>query len=93
MKASHVPVMWNNPPIRPFRFNPKLDKEQQGQASFVEIKAVFVPEQDVFEFRELRSRPSQAPPRSLKAGKTQKAEALKAKTKRKKEKAQTAPKS
>jgi hypothetical protein len=90
MKASHVPVEWTNPPIRPFRFNPKLDKEQQGQASFVEIKAVFVPERDVFEFRQLRSRPSVAPPRSLKAGKTQKAEALKAKTKRQKEKAQTA---
>jgi hypothetical protein len=43
--------MWSNPPIRPFRFNPKLDKEQQGQASFVEITAVFVPERDVFEFR------------------------------------------
>jgi hypothetical protein len=82
--------MWSNPPIRPFRFNPKLDKEQQGQASFVEITAVFVPERDVFEFQQLRFIPSVAPPRSLKAGKTQKAEALKAKTKRKKEKAQTA---
>ncbi|HEY9831144.1 MAG TPA: hypothetical protein V6D26_11240 [Stenomitos sp.] len=92
MKASHVPVIWKDSPIRPFRFNPKLDKEQQGQASFVEIKAEFLPERDVFEFRELRSRPSMAPPRSLKAGKTQKAEALKAKTKRKREQQQTASK-
>jgi hypothetical protein len=93
MKASHVPVMWNNPPIRPFRFNPKLDALQQGQASFVEIKAEFLPDRDVFEFRELRSRPSPVSPKSLKAGKNQKAEALKAKNKRQKEQAQTAAKS
>jgi hypothetical protein len=91
MKASHVPVMWRNAPIRPFRFNPKLDKENQGQASFVEIKAAFLPDQDIFEFRELRSRPSQASPKSLKAGKKQKAEALKAKMQRQKEQATKLP--
>lgn len=92
MKASHIPVLWRDAPIRPFRFNPKLDKQQQGQAFFVEIKVEFLPSRDVFEFRQLRSRPSQAPPKSLKAGKNQKAEALKAKNKRLKDKAQTSPK-
>ena len=76
MKASHLPVLWRDAPVRPFRFNPKLDKEQQGQASFVEIKVRFLTDRDVFEFCELRSRPSQTPPKFLKAGKKDKAEAL-----------------
>ncbi len=83
MKASHIPLLWRNAPVRPFRFNPKLDKEQQGQASFIEIKATFLPDKDVFEFSELRSRPSNMPPRSLKAGKKDKAQALQAKNQRK----------
>lgn len=85
MKASHVPVMWKDAPIRPFRFNPRLDKEEQGQASFIEIKATFVPDEDIFQFKELRSKPKQESPKFLKAGKKQKADALKAKTQRKKE--------
>ena len=83
MKASHIPLQWKNAPVRPFRFNPKLDKEQQGNASFVEIKATFLPQQDVFEFSSLCSRPSQKPPRSLKAGKKDKTQALQAKNQRK----------
>ncbi len=86
MKASHVPLQWKNAPVRPFRFNPKLEKERQGNASFVEIKATFLPEQDVFEFSSLCSRPSQKPPRSLKAGKKDKTQALQAKNQRKQEK-------
>jgi hypothetical protein len=83
MKASHIPLQWKNAPVRPFRFNPKLEKEQQGNASFVEIKATFLPLQDVFEFSSLCSRPSQKPPRSLKAGKKDKTQALQAKNQRK----------
>ncbi|MBD1923720.1 hypothetical protein H6F77_22005 [Microcoleus sp. FACHB-831] len=85
MKASHIPLLWRNAPVKPFRFNPKLDKEQQGQASFIEIKAIFLPEKDVFEFSSLRSLPSNIPPRSLKAGKKEKAQALQAKNQRKQE--------
>ena len=85
MKASHIPLLWRNPPVKPFRFNPKLDKEQQGQASFVEIRATFLPDKDIFEFSSLRSRPSQNPPRSLKAGKKEKVQALQAKNQREKE--------
>ena len=85
MKASHIPLLWRNAPVRPFRFNPKLDKQQQGQASFVEIKATFLWDRDVFEFSELRSRPSNILPRFLKAGKKDKAQALQAKNQRKQE--------
>jgi hypothetical protein len=86
MKASHIPLIWKNAPVRPFRFNPKLNKQKQGNASFVEIKATFLPLQDVFEFSSLCSRPSPKPPRSLKAGKKDKTQALQAKNQRKQEK-------
>lgn len=76
MKASHIPLLWSNPPVRPFRFNPRLDKEQQGSSPFVQITARFLPERDVFEFVAMRSLPATNPPKFLKAGKKDKADAL-----------------
>jgi len=76
MKASHVPLIWRDAPVRPFRFNPKLDKEQQGHSSFVEVLAKFLPQRDVFGFSELLSEPMEKAPSFLKAGKKDKAEAL-----------------
>jgi len=76
MKASHIPVLWRDAPTRPFRFNPKLDKEQQGQASFVGIIAKFLPGRDVFGFSQLCLEPTLTPPQFLKAGKKDKAEVL-----------------
>jgi hypothetical protein len=72
MKASHVPLIWRDAPVRPFRFNPKLDKEHQGHAAFVQVKAIFVPDKDVFHFLALSSTPASNPPRFLKAGKKDK---------------------
>ena len=76
MKASHVPVLWRDAPTRPFRFNPKLDKEQQGKALFVGIIAKFLPDRDVFGFSQLCLEPSLTPPQFLKAGKKDKAQVL-----------------
>lgn len=81
MKASHIPVIWRDATVKPFRFNPKLDKEQQGQAKFVGIKAQFLPEKDVFSFSELSILPSM-PPRFLKAGKRDKAQVIKSQRER-----------
>jgi hypothetical protein len=79
MKASHIPVLWRDAPVPPFRFNPKLDKETQGKASFVQIKARFNSSRDNFEFVELLASPSDVPPNYLKAGKKDKLEAAKTK--------------
>ena len=79
MKASHIPLLWKDSPVRPFRFNPKLEKEQQGKTYFVELKARFLPERDVFGFVEQLSEPSEEPPKFFKASKKLKAEALKSK--------------
>lgn len=72
MKASHIPVNWRDAPVAPFRFNPKLDKETQGKASFVQIKARFNSARNSFEFVELLGTPQEEPPSYLKAGKKDK---------------------
>ena len=79
MKASHIPVVWRDAPVPPFRFNPKLDKETQGKASFVQIKARFNSERDNFEFVSLLGVPTDSPPNYLKAGKKDKISAAKTK--------------
>ena len=79
MKPSHIPLIWKDSPIRPFRFNPKLEKEQQGHSSFVEVLARFIPGRDVFGFVEMLSTPAEKCPRFLKARKEDKMEALKSK--------------
>lgn len=79
MKASHIPVVWRDAPVPPFRFNPKLDKEAQGKASFVQIQARFNSERDNFEFVSLLGVPSDSPPNYLKAGKKDKLSAAKTK--------------
>ena len=90
MKASHVPLLWRDAPVRPFRFNPKLDKEQQGQSTFVEVLAKFLPSGSVFGFIRMMGEPG-LPPKFLKAGKKDKAEALKIKTALIKQKGQKSP--
>jgi len=83
MKASHIPLIWRDAPVNPFRFNPKLEKEQQGKAMFVTIKARFIPGKDIFGFDSLLALPQDEPPKYLKAGKKDKAEVLKSKLARK----------
>jgi hypothetical protein len=79
MKGTHVPILWRDAPVRPFRFNPKLDKEHQGSAPFVQVKATFLPDKGVFQVQELTSTPAAKPPRFLKAGKADKLQVASAK--------------
>lgn len=74
MKASHIPLLWKDAPIRPFRFNPKIEKEQQGHPVFVTLKAKFLPGRDVFGFVALLAPPQETAPKFLKASKKDKAE-------------------
>ncbi len=76
MKASHIPVLWPDAAVEPFRFNRKLDKQQQGHPPFVGIKAKFLPSQDVFEFCELQIQPVASPPKFLKARNKDKEQAM-----------------
>jgi len=76
MKASHLPLFWKDAPVRPFRFNPKVDKENQGHPVFVSLKAKFLPGRNVFGFVALLAPPQDTAPKFLKASKKDKATAL-----------------
>jgi hypothetical protein len=76
MKASHIPLLWKDAPVRPFRFNPKAPKEEQGRPVFVTLKAKFLPGRDVFGFVALLAPPQETAPRFLKASKQDKATLL-----------------
>ena len=76
LKASHIPLLWKDSPVRPFRFNPKGGKDQ-GLPPFVSIKAVFLPHRDAFGFVELLASPQEQAPRFLKARKEDKAQVQK----------------
>ena len=73
MKASHLPLLWRDAPVTPFRFNPKAEKDQ-GYPAFVQIKAKFLPQRDIFGFSEQLAPPSEKAPRFLKASKKDKAQ-------------------
>ena len=77
MKASHLPILWRDGPVKPFRFNPKLQKEEQAKVYFVEIKAKFLPQRDCFGFSEMLGEPLEKLPKFLKASKKDKAEVQK----------------
>lgn len=62
-KGIHVPLLWKDSSVAPFRFNPKADK--QGDRYFVEMKAKFIPKLDTFGFVELLSEPTTTFPRHL----------------------------
>ncbi len=73
-KATHVPIIWKDSPVQPFRFNPKLKKEEQKPLYFVSIKAKFLPEKNLFLFIEQLAEPTQDVPRFLKTRKEDKME-------------------
>jgi hypothetical protein len=76
MRACHAPMLWRDS-VNPFRFNPKLEKGEQGKPFFVAVKAKFLPGRDVFAFIEELGQAMEEPPRFFKANKKLKAEALK----------------
>ena len=89
MKGSHIPVFWKDAPVRPFRFNPKLEKEEQGKPYFASIKAKFLPGRNVFGFESLLALPQDEAPKFFKASKKMKAEAMQATKEFKKAQKQT----
>ncbi|MHC5932347.1 MAG: hypothetical protein ACYTXM_42380, partial [Nostoc sp.] len=53
----HIPLLWKDAIVPPFRFNPLLPKEERGKPSFVEVKAKFLPHRNVFAFESLLGLP------------------------------------
>ncbi|NES01764.1 MAG: hypothetical protein F6K22_02350 [Okeania sp. SIO2F4] len=69
LRANHIPILWKDSPVKPFRFNPRLDKDQQGDRYFVEIKARFLPDREQWGFMELLGEPTLEFPNFMKAPK------------------------
>ncbi|MCT7969858.1 hypothetical protein NG799_26435 [Laspinema sp. D1] len=82
MKATHVPLIWKDAPFKPFRFNPKLEKEEQGRPLFLQLKAKFIPAKDGFEFVALLAPPLEKAPKFFKASNDDKATVQKQKKKK-----------
>ncbi|WP_414756342.1 hypothetical protein [Anabaena sp. CCY 9910] len=85
MKAAHIPLMWRDAIVPPFRFNPKASKDEQAKRYFVQIKAKFAPEKNIFFFDSILGLPTEDVPRFLKASKTDKAEVIKQKRQQRKD--------
>jgi hypothetical protein len=82
MKATHVPLIWKDAPFKPFRFNPKVEKEEQGRPLFLQLKAKFIPAKDGFEFVALLAPPLEKAPKFFKASNDDKATVQKEKRKK-----------
>ena len=65
-RVNHVPLLWRNSPVKPFRFNPKLDKDKQGDRYFCQVKARFIADRGVWGFQELLVEPTLDIPRFYK---------------------------
>lgn len=85
MKAAHIPLMWRDAIVPPFRFNPKVPKEEQAKRYFVQVKAKFSPEKNIFFFESILGLPTEDVPRFLKASKGDKAEVIKQKHQQRKD--------
>lgn len=85
MKAAHIPLMWRDAIVPPFRFNPKVPREEQGKRYFVQVKAKFAPEKNLFFFDSILGLPTEDVPRFLKASKSDKAEVIKQKKQQRKD--------
>ena len=68
-KAQHIPVFWRDSIVRPFRFNPKLEKEEQAPRYFMGVKARFLPGRDSFGFDSLLLPPTLETPKFIKVKK------------------------
>lgn len=66
IKPTHVPVLWKEPIVEPFKYNPDADKDEQGKPLFVSIKVKFIPKNNIFSFTALLSLPQKESPKYLK---------------------------
>lgn len=80
MKGTHLPLLWRDASVRPFKFNPKVEKSEIGKPYFIAVKAKFLPQREVFAFIEELGQALQDTPKFLKASKKLKAEALNSKS-------------
>ena len=62
-KPVHIPILWKDSPVPPYRFNPKAEK--QPDRYFVELKCRFISKMDSFGVKEVLSEPTTTHPKYL----------------------------
>jgi DNA-binding transcriptional regulator YiaG len=62
-KPLHIPILWKDSPVPPYRFNPKA--EQQPDRYFVQLKCRFISKMDSFGVKEILSEPTTTFPKYL----------------------------
>lgn len=62
-KPLHIPILWKDSPVPPYRFNPKA--EQQPDRYFVQLKCRFISKMDSFGVKEVLSEPTTTFPKYL----------------------------
>jgi len=63
LEPCHIPLFWENPSVKPFHYDPRLNELNRDIPMFVQLKARFLPEQDQFQVvSEVKPPRNQAPP-------------------------------
>ena len=67
LRSNVIPLVWQEPTVEPFKYNPKLKKEKQMPRYFVQLKVFFTPTENKFTFVEQSEEPLVDAPKYLKA--------------------------
>lgn len=67
-KSNHLPLLWQDSPVKPFYFNPKAAKEEDKKPEryFCQLEARFIPAKNCFGFVTLLDEPTLRTPKYLK---------------------------
>jgi hypothetical protein len=67
-KSNHLPLLWQDSPVKPFYFNPKAPKEEDKKPEryFCQLEARFIPAKNCFGFVTLLDEPTLRTPKYLK---------------------------
>ncbi|MFW6358995.1 MAG: hypothetical protein ACOC0N_07275 [Chroococcales cyanobacterium] len=63
-KASHIPTIWRDSAVRPFKFNPKA--KEQGDRYFCQVQTKFIPKLKAFGVDQVLDEPTKKIPRYMK---------------------------
>ena len=64
LKPNHIPVVWDDAPVEPFKFDPQKDKNSKMKRYFVQVRATF--RDGVYVVEEVLEKPTKKIPKFLK---------------------------
>ena len=67
-QPQHIPLLWKNPPVPPFQYDP--DKTKQDPRYFCQVRAKLRPKLQTFEVLEILGEPTKKIPKYIKSKKT-----------------------